>query len=223
MMSVFDVIGPPMVGPSSSHTAGVCRLGLMARYLLGEEPHQAVIGLHGSLAATGIGHATDRALAAGLLGFAPDDHRLKDALDLAPAKGLKVEFGAVDLGEAAHPNTAQLQLCGNTRTVAIVGASVGGGAILVTEIDNFGVALSGGLESVVLWHGDVPGFLAGVASLCAYAGLNIAATRTVRGERGAEALTTLEVDGIFPLDVLSVLGRGAAVRQMAHLPVLPGF
>src|SRR5690606_6594702 len=103
MLSAFEIIGPPMVGPSSSHTAGACRIGLMARRLLGCEPVKAHIGLHGSFAATGKGHATDRALVAGVLGMAPDDERLKDALEIAQAQKLEVTFDEVDLGENAHP------------------------------------------------------------------------------------------------------------------------
>src|SRR5690606_14011945 len=135
MLSAFEIIGPPMVGPSSSHTAGACRIGLMARRLLNEEPVRALIGLHGSFAATGQGHGTDRALVAGILAYAPDDERLKAALDLAPQQGVQIAFEGIDLGDEVHPNTAQIQIFGETRSVVVTGASVGGGAIVVTRID----------------------------------------------------------------------------------------
>jgi len=223
MLSAFEIIGPPMIGPSSSHTAGACRIGLIARALLGEPPAQATIGLHGSFAATGQGHATDRALVAGLLGFAPDDERLKEALALAPAQHLKVEFGVVDLGDQVHPNTAQLELRGQQSVAAVVASSIGGGSIVVTQIDGHSVELRGTLESLVLWHADTPGFLARVTAVCACVGLNIAAVRTSRRERGEEALTTVEVDGVIMPDVLSVLSRSQGVRRLVHLARLPGI
>ena len=107
-VSVFDVIGPIMVGPSSSHTAGAVRLGLMARALLGHPPHKAIIGIHGSFAHTGRGHGTDRALVAGLLGFAPDDDRIRASFSIAQAQGLAFTLNPVDLGSDAHPNSATI-------------------------------------------------------------------------------------------------------------------
>ncbi len=212
-----------MVGPSSSHTAGACRIGLLARWLLDETPLTASIGLHGSFAATGFGHATDRALVAGVLGWAPDDERLKDALILAPQFGLQVGFEEVDLGDETHPNSAQLVLQGRDRAVTLIGSSVGGGSVIATRIDNYPTDVRGQLETLILWHEDTPGFLARVVSVCASVGLNIAAVRTSRRQRGREALTTLEIDGTFAPDILSVLGRGQGVKRLAHLPVLPGF
>lgn len=223
MLSAFDVIGPPMVGPSSSHTAGACRLGLLARGLLGETPHRALLGLHGSFAATGIGHATDRALIAGVLGWAPDDERLKDALILAQNNGLEFEIGALDLGETAHPNSARIALWGAQRSVEMQGASVGGGSVIATQIDGYLSEVRGQLETLVLWHHDTPGFLARVVSACACVDLNIATVRTSRRERGENALTTLEFDGDLQADILSVIGRARGVERLAHLPVLPGF
>lgn len=223
MLSAFEIIGPPMIGPSSSHTAGACRLGLLAREILDESPVQAVLGLHGSFASTGVGHATDRALVCGLLGWAPDDERLKDALQLAPEQGLAVEFEAVDLGDGAHPNSVHIALRGETRSITMVGSSVGGGAVIATQIDGYLTDVRGQLETLVFWHEDMPGFLARVVSVCACVSLNIAAVRTSRRERGQQALTTLEIDGVFAEDVLSVLRRAYGVRRLAHLPVLPGF
>jgi L-serine dehydratase len=223
MLSAFEIIGPPMVGPSSSHTAGACRIGLMARRLLGEEPREVRIGLHGSFAATGAGHATDRALVAGVLGLAPDDERLKDALELAKVRKLKFEFAEIDLGEAAHPNSARLDLRGDEYALCVIASSIGGGAIRVNQIDEYAVEIGGQLETVVLWHEDTSGYLGRVASVCACIELNIATARTSRHERGANALTAIEVDGKFDADVLSVLRRNKGTRRLVHLPVLPGF
>ena len=221
--SVFDIIGPPMVGPSSSHTAGACRLGLLARALLGETPKRAVLGLHGSFAATGIGHATDRALVAGVLGWPPDDERLKDALLLAEQADLEFQIGAVDLGEEAHPNSVRIELRGQVRAVVMEGVSIGGGSVLATRIDGYATDVRGQLEALVLWHEDTSGFLARVVSACACVDLNIATVRTSRRERGEYALTTLEFDGQLQDDIVSVLSRARGVRRLAHLPVLPGF
>ena len=195
----------------------------MARWVLGTEPVRATVGLHGSFAATGIGHATDRALVCGLLGWGPDDERLKDALTLAPQHGLDVKFETVDLGEEVHPNSAHIVLEGRERQISMLGSSVGGGAIVTTRIDDYPTEIRGQLETLVMWHEDTPGFLARIVSVCACVDMNIASVRTSRRGRGQESLTTLEVDGSFAADVLSVLRRGHGVRLMAHLPVLPGF
>lgn len=223
MFSAFEIIGPPMVGPSSSHTAGACRIGLMARCILNQEPRRAVIGLHGSFAATGQGHATDRALVAGVLGLLPDDERLKDALDLAPNHNLEVVFQEIDLGEQAHPNSVQLELTGETVATTVTGSSVGGGAIVIGQIDEYSVDIHGTLETAVMWHLDTPGFLGRIATVCACVELNIASMRTSRHERGESALTTLEVDGSFDADLLSVLRRSKGMQRLVHIPVLPGF
>jgi L-serine dehydratase len=223
MLSAFEIIGPPMVGPSSSHTAGACRIGLMARRILAEEPRRVMISLHGSFAATGQGHATDRALVAGVLGFLPDDERLKDALDLAPQQGLEITFEEVDLGEQMHPNSVRLALEGDTATATVTGSSVGGGSIVICQIDDNPVDIRGTLETVVMWHRDTPGFLGRVVSVCACVELNIATLRTSRHERGESALTTLEIDGHFDADLLSVLRRSKGMQRLAHIPVLPGF
>jgi L-serine dehydratase len=195
----------------------------MARHLLNETPRTAKIGLHGSFAATGQGHGTDRALVAGLLGFPPDDERLKDALQLAESYELFFELEAVDLGEEVHPNTAQIVVAGESRAVTVTGASVGGGAVVITNIDTHRVELRGQLESLVVWHADSRGFLAGLTAICASVELNIATVRTSRRERGEEALTTVEVDGAFEADVLSVISRSKGVHRLVHLPILPGF
>jgi L-serine dehydratase len=212
-----------MVGPSSSHTAGACRLGLLARGLLGEPPLIGRIGLHGSLAATGIGHATDRAVVAGVLGWSPDDERLKDSLQTAVDQGVKIEVGMVDLGEEVHPNSVWIELQGQDNSVVMEGSSIGGGSVVVTRIDGYPAQVRGQLETLVVWHSDTTGLLAGVVSVCAYVGLNIATLQTGRRQRGDMALTTIEFDGLIAPDILSVIARGNGVHRVAHLPVLPGF
>jgi L-serine dehydratase len=195
MVSLFDILGPVMVGPSSSHTAGACRLGLLARAILGETPDRATVGLHGSFAATGDGHGTKRAIVGGLLGMAPDDLRLRQAFDEAAAAGLKVRFETVDLGEDAHPNSVVFDIAQGDDSVKLRGASVGGGRILVSEIDAFPVALGGDYHTLVLLAHDQPGTISAISGVFAQDGLNLATMHVDRTGRHKDALMTLEVDG----------------------------
>ena len=194
MVNLFDILGPVMVGPSSSHTAGACRLGLMARAVLGDTPDRARIGLHGSFAATGEGHGTHRALVGGLLGMAPDNLELRSAFDAAEAAGLDYEFHEIDLGEDAHPNTVVFQVEKGDEAVELRGASVGGGRVEVTEIDGFEVHLSGAYDTLVLVAQDQPGTIAAISSVFAEDGVNLATMRVDRTGRHKDALMTLEVD-----------------------------
>jgi L-serine dehydratase len=194
VVGLFDILGPVMVGPSSSHTAGACRLGLMARAILGTAPDHATIRLHGSFAATGDGHGTQRAIVGGLLGIAPDDLRLRTAFDEADNAGLDYRFEDVDLGEEAHPNTAMFELAAGEESVAVRGASVGGGRVEVTEIDGFPVKLGGDYDTLVLVAHDRPGTIAAISAVFAEDGVNLATMRVDRTGRHKEALMTLEVD-----------------------------
>lgn len=195
MHGVFDIIGPVMIGPSSSHTAGAARLGRMARIILGEQPASAVIELHGSFAQTYRGHGTDKAIAAGLLGFNTDDSRLKDALSLAPKKNLDITFKTVSLGDSAHPNTAVFNLTGVLgRKAKIIGASTGGGNIKITEIDGYDVELTGEYYTLISIHQDKPGVIALVTHILAQESVNIAFMRVSRREKGSQALAIIEAD-----------------------------
>lgn len=222
-MSVFEIIGPPMVGPSSSHTAGACRIGWMARALLNETPRKATIYLHGSFLATGQGHGTDQALVAGLLGFGTDDERLKDSFEHAKTAEMQFEFQPIDLGAQAHPNSAQIVISGAQNQLTLEASSVGGGSIVVSRIDDFQVELKGTLDTLAIWHRDERGFLSGITAVLACANLNVATIRTSRGERGKNAFTAIELDGGCPADVLSVINRAPAISRVAHVPILPGF
>lgn len=194
MRGVFDIVGPVMIGPSSSHTAGAVRLGLMARAILGEEPVRAGIQLTGSFARTYRGHGTDKALTAGILGFMPDDVRIREALSLAASMGLELAFQKVDIPDAP-PNTAVIHLTGaEGRTVKVQGASVGGGNIRITGIDRFAVDLTGELPALITIHRDQPGVMMRVTSILAAEGLNIAFMRLSRQRRGEMAMMILEMD-----------------------------
>ena len=187
MVSLLDIIGPVMVGPSSSHTAGACRLGLLARGLVGGTPERAKIELHGSFARTGEGHGTDKAIVAGLMGFRPDDDRIRTALEIAEKEGLDYKFEKTTLDEEAHPNSVRITLDRGDRTASMMGSSLGAGRLLVTQIDGFPVEVSGNYHTIVLVAEDIPGSIAKIASLLADDGLNIATLRLTRQKRGGDA------------------------------------
>ncbi len=221
--STFEIIGPVMVGPSSSHTAGACRIGWVCRELMKGTPEKAIIRLHGSFLATGQGHATDEALVAGLLGFTTDDVRLKNSFEHAKKAQLEFSFESIDLGPQAHPNSAQLVLQRENFNLTVTAESVGGGAILIREIEPFSVEIRGTLEILVIWHRDTPGFLSRITAVLACAELNVASIRTSRFNRGEQALTVIEIDGTFPADVLLVIERSRTIERLVRIPVLPGL
>ena len=194
MVSLLDIIGPIMVGRSSSHTARACRLGLLARCLVGGTPDRATVELHGSFARTGEGHGTDKAIVGGLMGFRPDDERLRTALEIMEAEGLDYTFEKTSLGEEAHPNTVRITLERGDRRAQMVGASLGAGRVMVTAIDGYPVEVSGNLHTIVLVAEDVKGSVARIAGLLSDAELNIATLKLTRKERGGDAFMVIEVD-----------------------------
>ncbi len=194
MVSLLDIIGPVMVGPSSSHTAGACRLGLLARCLVGGTPERALLELHGSFARTGEGHGTDKALAGGLMGFRPDDERLREALDIIEREGLDYRFEKTTLDDEAHPNTVRITVERGDRKSVMVGSSLGAGRVLVTEIDGYPVHVTGNLHTIVLVAEDVKGSVARIATILSDANVNIATLRLSRKSRGGDAFMVFEVD-----------------------------
>ena len=196
-MNVFDILGPVMIGPSSSHTAGAARIGRITLALLGAPAVKAHILLHGSFAKTYKGHGTDKALIAGIMGMATDDPRIRQAPELAKEQGLAVEIETGDI-DGAHPNTARITLeDAGGRSVCLLGSSVGGGNILVTEINGMEVAVTGQQTTLIVLHRDAPGSIASVTEVMAEAGANICNFRLSRQKRGGEAVMTIEVDGTF--------------------------
>jgi L-serine dehydratase len=194
MVSLLDIIGPVMVGPSSSHTAGACRLGLLARGLVGGTPERATVELHGSFARTGEGHGTDKAIVAGLMAFRPDDDRIRNALEIAEREGLHYKFEKTTIDEEAHPNTVRITLERGDRSAVMVGSSLGAGRVLVKEIDGFPVEVSGNYHTIVLVAEDVKGSVARIATLLSDDGLNIATLRLTRKRRGGDAFMVIELD-----------------------------
>lgn len=216
-MSILDMIGPVMIGPSSSHTAGACRIGLLARAILDATPERAAITLHGSFAKTGRGHGTDRALVAGILGMRPDDARLPDALAEAERAGLGVTWSVADLGNV-HPNSVRIALEGGGRHGTVLGSSLGGGAVEIVEIDGVPVRFGGARHTLLVGHDDFYGAIATVTRVVADDRVNIAALSSNRDRRGGEALMCLELDGRLSDEALAWIARIHGMNWVRMLP-----
>ena len=207
-MNIFDILGPVMVGPSSSHTAGAVRIGLITRRLLSQKPVSAEILLYGSFAATGEGHGTDRALVAGLLGMQPDDMRIPDSFELARKEGLEFVFGQTDLKDA-HPNSVVLSVRGeNGRELSVQASSLGGGRIMVNKLDGIDVNSSCEMPTLIVHNLDQPGHVCEVTSMLAHKSVNIANMSLYRDRRGGRAVMVIETDQPIPEE---------AVRWLEHL------
>ena len=195
-MHVFDIIGPIMIGPSSSHTAGAARIGRVARHLLGEQPVRAVIAFHGSFAKTYQGHGTDKAVVGGLMDMAVDDARIRDSLRLAHEAGMRFQFETVELKDA-HANTALIQAWAQDgRHIEVQAASVGGGSIRVEKINGLQVNFTGEQNTLIITHRDEPGAIAHVTGELAGEHMNIATMQVVRRQAGGEAIMVIETDGL---------------------------
>ncbi|MDY0339682.1 MAG: L-serine ammonia-lyase, iron-sulfur-dependent subunit beta [Coriobacteriia bacterium] len=217
--SIFDILGPVMIGPSSSHTAGAVRLGLLARAIFGRQPDAAVITLHGSFASTGRGHGTDLAIVAGLLGMRPDDHEIVRAFQHAAEAGMAVRIVNGDLG-AVHANTALLTLSVGETAVEIQGSSVGGGEVLITHIGRFEAYADGRMPLLIVEHADLPGEIASVTRIISASGANIAQMRVSRTRRGAEALMLIETDTPLPAATLAEIESLPGVMRLRAVPAV---
>jgi L-serine dehydratase len=194
-VNVFDIIGPVMIGPSSSHTAGAVRIGRTARLILGEEVRRAEIGLTGSFAQTYRGHGTDRALVAGLLGLFPDDERIRGSFDLAKERGLEFTLAEIKIPRS-HPNTVRLHITGESgKECVVIGSSIGGGNILIHSVNEMETEFSGDADTLIIAHQDTPGVIAEVTNLMAWHGVNIGNFKLNRPQRGFQAVMTVEIDG----------------------------
>ncbi len=217
--ALFDVIGPVMIGPSSSHTAGVARICFLARKAFGEKPERARVTFHGSLAATWRGHGSDKAALAGILGLHPEDERLSFARELADREGLVVDFVEERGGDPGlHPNTLRVELEGGGRRLSISGCSIGGGAVRVENVNGFPASISGELDAILVRHRDRPGVIAGVTGALAREGVNIATAASRRSQKGDEALLVVEVDGVPPGAALEGIKALPEVLAAVHLP-----
>lgn len=191
--SVFDIIGPIMIGPSSSHTAGAARIGRAARDLFGRKPKWAKIHLYGSFAETYRGHGTDVAIVGGLLDFDTFDERIKNAFDHAKKEGLELEI-IPETANKEHPNTARIVLGDDSGEMSVEGISIGGGKIEISEVNGFKLRLTGGMPAILVVHDDRAGCIANVANCLAMHNVNIGHMEVSRIERGLTALMVIEVD-----------------------------
>lgn len=217
-MNILDVIGPVMVGPSSSHTAGAVRIGLAAAKLLGEPVKKAQLFLHGSFLATGKGHGTDKALVAGLLGFAVDDERVPDSFRYAKERKLDISIEGIDLGDEVHPNTVKMKVEGESgRKLEIVASSIGGGRIQIDKIDGLTINVSGDYPTLIVHNLDQPGHVTEVTSMLAHKSVNIATMQLYRLGRGGEAVMVIECDQEIPQDSIRWLEHLEGIRKVTYL------
>lgn len=219
-MQLFDIIGPVMVGPSSSHTAGAVKIGYVAHKLLGEPLQSAEILLYGSFLATGKGHGTDRALVAGLLGMKPDDDRIPDSLEIAKMQGISLSFGEAFLKET-HPNSVLLKICGTKgRKLEIVGESLGGSVINIASIDGLEANFSGDYPTLIVHNLDQPGHVAEVTSMLSHKSVNIASMQLYRAYRGGNAVMVIECDQEVPLEAVAWLRHLEGVVKVTYYSLL---
>jgi L-serine dehydratase len=202
-VSVFEIMGPIMIGPSSSHTAGAEKLGKAASSIWGGSFDTVEFYLHGSFAKTYKGHGTDKALVAGILGMSADDERLRDSLEIAEQRGIKVEFIEDDLGEV-HPNTVKIVIKNNDNVLfTLVGSSIGGGNIIINEVDGSALEISGQYPVIIAKHHDVKGMVSKITGIIAENQLNIATLEVSRERKGETATTVVEVDGSIPDSIIN--------------------
>lgn len=216
-MGIFDVVGPIMIGPSSSHTAGAARIGLMARNILKDEPVKVQLTVYGSFAKTYKGHGTDKALVAGLLGFSADDVRLRDSFAIAARQGLQVELQR-STAETAHPNTVRIAMQGKQgRTMEVVGVSLGGGKIEIREINGAQVSLRGEEHTLITVHRDLSGIIAQATTILAIGHINVSNMRVFRSGKNAAAVMIVCTDSPVPADMVAMIRKIEAIESVVTL------
>ncbi|MET3288259.1 UNVERIFIED_CONTAM: L-serine dehydratase [Brevibacillus sp. OAP136] len=214
--SVFDIIGPVMVGPSSSHTAGAARIGRIARGLFGRQPKKADITFYGSFAKTYQGHGSDVATVAGILDFDTFDTRLKESLRIAKEQGIDISLHVSET-VTEHPNTSRIRLEDEQGTTEVVGVSIGGGKIEITEIDGFAVQLGFNTQTLMVLHEDRFGMIAAVAKILSERQINIGSMEVSRHARGSKALMAIEVDSVIAPDILEQMERIPSIYRVSLL------
>lgn len=211
--SVFDIIGPVMIGPSSSHTAGAARMGQVTRQLFRHEPEKIIISLYGSFAKTYRGHGTDVALVGGILGFETDDPRIPQALELAKERGIDVTF-IEEEAQAVHPNTAKIRLYKDEDEIEVVACSIGGGKIEVVELNGFDLQLTGTSPALLIVNNDRFGTIASVTSILAKHEINISMMSVSRKEKGRRALMVIETDELLADEIIDEIKAQQNICQV---------
>ena len=221
-IGIFDVLGPIMIGPSSSHTAGAARLGKIARTIVNKPIKDVTFLLHGSFKETYKGHGTDRALVAGILGMMPDDSRLRDSLSLAEKEGLGVNFLPADLGQV-HPNTVKFLItdCDDINW-EVLGSSIGGGLVEIYEINGNKVKITGEYPTIITCHDDIPGTVSKVSTLFYDNDINIAHMTLVRSQKGKDATMTFEVDNNVSEELIAAIKAVEGVNRVILINSLGG-
>ena len=215
-MNLYDIIGPVMVGPSSSHTAGAVKIGYVSRKLMAQPIVKAQILLYGSFLATGKGHGTQIAIVAGLLGMKTDDCRIPDSFRLAGEAGMEISFGEAELKDA-HPNSAQLILTGaDGRQLEIVGESIGGSRINIASIDGLSANFSGDYPTLIVHNLDQPGHVAEVTSMLSHKSVNIATMQLYWAGRGGHAVMVIECDQEVPKESIQWLAHLEGIEKVTY-------
>ena len=215
-MNIFDIIGPVMVGPSSSHTAGAVRIGFVSRKLMGEPVQSVKLLLYGSFLATGKGHGTDRALIGGLLGMLPDDERVPFAFEEADRAGMAFEFGEANLKEA-HPNSVVLQMVGKSgRELEVIAASLGGGRMKICQLDGMEANFCAEYPTLIVQNLDQPGCVAKVTTMLSDIGINIATLQLYRDSRGGDAVMVVECDREVPAESIQWLEEQSGIERVTY-------
>ncbi|HHY82472.1 MAG TPA: L-serine ammonia-lyase, iron-sulfur-dependent, subunit beta [Clostridiales bacterium] len=217
-MNLFEIIGPVMTGPSSSHTAGAVRIGNAALNLFGKKPEEAVIKLYNSFSKTGKGHGTDKALIAGLLGFAPDDVRIINASREAENAGLKISVEFMGNNPDYHANTAEIILYHGSEKMVVLGKSIGGGRIVITQVDGYETKYTGEYHGLMTIHDDVPGVVSVVTGCLAQMGVNIAFMRMYRKRKGSKVMMIIDTDNPIPPAVKDILSNNRHIYKTVILP-----
>jgi L-serine dehydratase len=219
-VSILDVMGPVMVGPSSSHTAGTARLGRVAREILDEDPVDVHFYLHPPLAATYRGHGSDFALVGGSIGLSVDDPRIPEAIRIAEQMGVNIQFSEEDQGDV-HPNTVRIEIRGKTREAEVGGSSIGGGVIEVFKINGFTTRFKGDSPTLLLFYRDRPGMISEVTKIIAEEGINIASLSCSRKQRGKDAFMQIDVDSPISSAALKRVRSLADVSEARYLDRIP--
>ena len=220
LISVFDVIGPNMVGPSSSHTAGAASVALMAQKLFQKEIKEVVFTLYGSFAKTYRGHGTDRALVGGIMGFDTDDLRIRDSFQIAKERGLEYRFEKNTVEDEVHPNTVDIRMTGKDDSVMTVrGVSLGGGKIKIVRMNGVHVEFTGEYSTLVVIQNDKPGVVAHITTCLSQVNANIAFMRLFREEKGARAYTIVESDEKIPEEVLAHIRKNPNVEDLILIQI----
>ena len=216
-MNLLDIVGPIMVGPSSSHTAGAVKIGQISKRLLDDRVVKATIYMHGSFAATGKGHGTDKALIAGLLGMSVDDGRIPDSFNIAQREGLEFSFDKIELSDA-HPNSVKLELVGETgKVLEVVASSTGGGRIKICEIDGLKANFEGDYPTLIVHNEDKPGHALGVTSMLAHRAINIASMQAYRATKGGYAVMVIECDNEVSEESILWLKKQEGIMKVTYL------